>query len=219
MPYTHHGHYVEHGPLKVKPQLVARCGGPGLCPVCAVDAGGVAAKAQPAPAGQPHQFTSPNPPGTRADPCSVCGHYSMYVLHRQAPVVPKPPGEGWVPFGTHVNDAGALEFGPLDEGGVPQWERKARMVQVREDVYRRYSEAFALLQDLDRCEHGRHAIDHCYGCAEMDDGRPPEAKLMSHGNPHLRPGAVFGYGVRGVRIVPPDPGTVDFFEPGKWYQK
>lgn len=212
MPYTHHGHFVKHGPLTVRPPLVARCGGPGLCVECARERG-------PEPVGQPHQFASPNPPGTPADPCSICGMYALHTLHRQAPSQPKPPGEGWMLFGTSVGEKGPLEFGPLGEGGVPEWERKARMVQVKEDTYRRYAAAFALLQDLDRCEHGRHSIDHCYGCAAIDDDRPPEVKLMSHGNPRVRPGEVLGHGSRGVRIVPPDPGTVDFFEPGKWYQK
>ncbi|MFJ2399818.1 hypothetical protein ACIOUE_00840 [Streptomyces xanthochromogenes] len=51
----------------------------------------------------------------------------------------------------------------------------------------------ALVADLDRCEHGRHEGDDCGSC----EGR-------SHGNPHLRPGAVIGYGLRGNRIVMPD---------------
>lgn len=47
--------------------------------------------------------------------------------------------------------------------------------------------------DLDRCEHGRHQGDDCGSC----DGR-------SRGNPHLRPGAVIGYGLRRDPIVMPD---------------
>jgi len=42
MPYTSHGHWF--GPdaptaEDVQPRLVARCGGPGLCPECALEAG------------------------------------------------------------------------------------------------------------------------------------------------------------------------------------
>lgn len=39
MPYTHHGHFVDSGPLEEKPPLVARCGGAALCMSCAKDAG------------------------------------------------------------------------------------------------------------------------------------------------------------------------------------
>jgi hypothetical protein len=38
MPYTRHGHYVEKGPLAIKPVMTARCGGPALCSSCALDA-------------------------------------------------------------------------------------------------------------------------------------------------------------------------------------
>ncbi len=39
MPYTRHGHwYGQDDPDRPFPGLVARCGGPGLCPKCAVDA-------------------------------------------------------------------------------------------------------------------------------------------------------------------------------------
>lgn len=54
-----------------------------------------------------------------------------------------------------------------------------------------------LLADLDRCQHGRHAGDAC-GPADACTG-------TSAGNPHLRPGAVIGYGLRRDQIVVPDP--------------
>lgn len=41
MPYTSHGHWVgetEPSAADVQPRLVARCGGPGLCPECAREA-------------------------------------------------------------------------------------------------------------------------------------------------------------------------------------
>lgn len=43
--------------------------------------------------------------------------------------------------------------------------------------------------DLDRCEHGRHSIDHCAGCRDNDG--------MSHGNQFLiRPPGAPPYAVR-----------------------
>lgn len=50
----------------------------------------------------------------------------------------------------------------------------------------------AILADLDRCEHGRHEGDDCGSCGSM-----------SHGNPHLPPGHVIGYGLRGNQIIRP----------------
>lgn len=54
----------------------------------------------------------------------------------------------------------------------------------------------ALVADLDRCQHGRHQGDPC-GPADACTG-------TSAGNPHLRPGEVIGYGLRGDHIVMPD---------------
>lgn len=54
----------------------------------------------------------------------------------------------------------------------------------------------ALAWDLDRCQHGRHQGDAC-GPADNCNG-------TSAGNPHLRPGAVIGYGMRRDPIVMPD---------------
>lgn len=53
-----------------------------------------------------------------------------------------------------------------------------------------------ILTDLDRCQHGRHHGDPC-GPADGCNG-------TSAGNPHLPPGTVIGYGLRGDRIVMPD---------------
>lgn len=53
-----------------------------------------------------------------------------------------------------------------------------------------------VLMDLDRCQHGRHQGDAC-GPADACTG-------ISAGNPHLRPGQVIGYGLRGDPIVMPD---------------
>jgi hypothetical protein len=53
-----------------------------------------------------------------------------------------------------------------------------------------------ILTDLDRCQHGRHHGDPC-GPADACTG-------TSAGNPHLPPGMVIGYGLRGDHIVMPD---------------
>ena len=53
-----------------------------------------------------------------------------------------------------------------------------------------------ILTDLDRCQHGRHQGDPC--------GPADDCTGTSAGNPHLRPGATIGYGLRGDRIVMPD---------------
>ncbi len=53
-----------------------------------------------------------------------------------------------------------------------------------------------LLTDLDRCQHGRHQGDPC--------GPADDCNGTSAGNPHLRPGQVIGYGLRGEQIVMPD---------------
>lgn len=53
-----------------------------------------------------------------------------------------------------------------------------------------------ILADLDRCQHGRHQGDPC-GPADACTG-------TSAGNPHMQPGQVIGYGLRGEQIVMPD---------------
>jgi hypothetical protein len=51
----------------------------------------------------------------------------------------------------------------------------------------------ALIADLDRCPHGRHQADPCFGC---EGG-------WSRGNPLLCPGQVIGYSIDGSQIVVP----------------
>ena len=62
-----------------------------------------------------------------------------------------------------------------------------------------------VLADLDRCEHGRHEGDACFSCP---DGQ-------SHGNPHMSPGQIIGYGLDGVPIVVP--GRDRKNDPANWY--
>lgn len=62
-----------------------------------------------------------------------------------------------------------------------------------------------LLLDLDRCQHGRHAADPCFGCP---DGQ-------SAGNQLIPPGTLIGTTVGGRhRIVVPDP--AQRYEPSAW---
>jgi len=63
-----------------------------------------------------------------------------------------------------------------------------------------------ILTDLDRCQHGRHHGDPC-GPADACNG-------TSAGNPHLRPGQVIGYGLRGDQIVMP--GRDHKHDPAAW---
>lgn len=50
-----------------------------------------------------------------------------------------------------------------------------------------------IVLDLDRCQHGRHAADPCFGCP---DG--------NHGNPLLPPGTLIGTSLHGRIVVPPN---------------
>jgi hypothetical protein len=51
----------------------------------------------------------------------------------------------------------------------------------------------AILGDLDRCEHGRHAADNCFGC-----------EGQSHGNPRLSDDRIIGYDISGNPWRVPD---------------
>jgi hypothetical protein len=51
----------------------------------------------------------------------------------------------------------------------------------------------SLLLDLDRCCHGRHQGERCYGCPTG----------VSPGNPHLAPGVTIGHNYAGDRWVIP----------------
>ncbi len=48
--------------------------------------------------------------------------------------------------------------------------------------------------DLDRCQHGRHQNDACFGCPGG----------VSEGNPILQEGTVIGYNVYGQPYVVPE---------------
>ena len=53
--------------------------------------------------------------------------------------------------------------------------------------------ALAILLDLDRCQHGRHEGESCFGCSGQ----------VSVGNEHNPPGHILGYTVHGRTIAVP----------------
>lgn len=63
----------------------------------------------------------------------------------------------------------------------------------------------ALIDSLDRCQHGRHEVDPCVSCP---GGR-------STGNPLLPHGEVVGYTVHGIPISVPDKGAC-YQDPDSW---
>lgn len=62
------------------------------------------------------------------------------------------------------------------------------------DEAKRETALLAVLNDLDRCVHGRHQGDSCAGCPEG----------ASQGNPHMPTGTVIGYDISGHGYVMPD---------------
>jgi hypothetical protein len=68
---------------------------------------------------------------------------------------------------------------------------------------RRAQALASVLLDLDRCEHGRHSADNCFGCPHG----------QSTGNLQFPPGTVLGHGLRGPIVVPPN---TDRHDPAAW---
>lgn len=64
-----------------------------------------------------------------------------------------------------------------------------------------------LMMSMDRCEHGRHAIDPCWSCPNG----------QSAGNPILVPGTHIGYDVYGRKIVIPEQ-PYDMIDPKNWIE-
>ena len=63
--------------------------------------------------------------------------------------------------------------------------------------------ALLMVSDLDRCEHGRHQGDACYGCG-----------AESAGNVNVQEGEPIGHAVRGARYVMPARG--ERHRPSAW---
>lgn len=61
-------------------------------------------------------------------PTAADRRYLLGLIDRLTP----PPGDGWHPFGTHVDCQVLLEFFGMDEGGLPVWER---VVPRRSHIY------------------------------------------------------------------------------------
>lgn len=74
-------------------------------------------------------------------------------------------------------------------------------VLVDSEYHNRAVRALSLLQDLDRCEHGRHKGNPCYGCAAL----PGAQGGLSHGNPitGMWSGMRIGFDHGGNSIVVP----------------
>lgn len=69
-----------------------------------------------------------------------------------------------------------------------------------------------VLLNLDRCAHGRHAGDEC-GTAMYNSTSCPGTSM---GNPHMPPGTVIGYHLRGRIVVPPH---ADKDKPDAWLRR
>jgi hypothetical protein len=78
-------------------------------------------------------------------------------------------------------------------------------VGLRIEMQQHYVQAFAVLTNLDRCQHGRHSVDSCLSCPGG----------QSAGNPHMRPGAIVGYDYRG-RVIAMPVSPADRVNPDKW---
>lgn len=81
---------------------------------------------------------------------------------------------------------------------IPEWQW---------EIAQREARLGRLLMELDRCPHGRHQDDQCYGCP---DG-------ISAGNPHMRAGEIIGYNHSGGVIVMP--GRDEKHDPEAWKQR
>jgi hypothetical protein len=88
----------------------------------------------------------------------------------------------------------------------PLHAKVAATIQGIENARTRKSESVGLLKvlsDLCRCQHGRHEGDTCGDCGGT-----------SHGNPHMPPGKVIGYGLYGDQIVRPP--RDQKYDPAAW---
>lgn len=79
------------------------------------------------------------------------------------------------------------------------------LVELEHAERNRYSEIASLLNDLDRCAHGRHEGDTCSGC-----GGP------SKGNPRLADDRVLGFTMSGRSIRYPTRGGANHNDPSAW---
>jgi len=62
-----------------------------------------------------------------------------------------------------------------------------------EGLRRERDEARGILSDLDRCEHGRHEGDECYGCGGPSKGNP----VVREWNTEHGTDRIVGYGIAG----------------------
>jgi hypothetical protein len=85
-------------------------------------------------------------------------------------------------------------------------------IQVARGEYERLFDLMEVFMDLDRCKHGRHHLDPCYGC-------PGD---LSQGNQFMPVGSRIGTGINGRPLVMPsrghkrDPKAYDGTVDAKW---
>lgn len=83
----------------------------------------------------------------------------------------------------HIYSTATIADGPLawvePHDGEPAYQRRASRRMTWKEMYERekataarYLPAHQILSDLDRCEHGRHIKDECYGCPNGNQGNP-----------------------------------------------
>lgn len=88
MPYTTHGHWVGEGPpTEPGPELIAKCGGPGLCPQCNQEAASAAffdAAGRPEEVGEVRTTESVQAPSTEAMIDGQRSHADVQDLVRRA---------------------------------------------------------------------------------------------------------------------------------------
>jgi hypothetical protein len=131
------------------------------------------------------------------------GEAAVHFLGRWPTTTPHPDGiEAVQAIHGH---GGATRIVFLDE----ESEARRELEEARREIAELRAEVTswrALVSDLDRCVHGRHRIDPCYGCG-----------AHNHGNPHMPTGMVIGHTVHGKEIVVPP--EEERMEPRAWKRR
>lgn len=122
------------------------------------------------------------------------GEAAVHFLGKWPTTTPHPDGiESVQAIHGH---GGATRIVYIDEvDKVNELQAKLKAAEQKIEEQRRELDSWhGLVYNLDRCIHGRHQADLCYGCGAQNQG-----------NPHITTGQVIGYTVHGHRItVPPE---------------
>jgi hypothetical protein len=108
----------------------------------------------------------------------------------------------WSRTGTYTPDPDGGDDGTF----VPDtWRKRSDDLQVQLTRAQAFA---AVLHDLDRCEHGRHEGDNCYGCEGPSRGNPVlelcDAMLEAKSHTHPLPTRTIGFDISGNPIVVPE---------------